>query len=63
MDPNAPFSEMVRSHVSNMQTLAYNQENSFITKNAIILIIIHTIFNLHDTEVVICIVLVLLRRA
>ena len=41
----------------------YNQANNFIIKNATILNIIHNnIFNLCDTEVVICILLVLLKR-
>jgi hypothetical protein len=34
-----------------------------IIKNAIVLNIIHNVFNLCDTEVVICIILVLLKRA
>jgi hypothetical protein len=41
----------------------YNQANNFIIKNATILNIIHNhIFNLCDTEVAICILLVLLKR-
>jgi hypothetical protein len=47
----SPLSEMIRSNVSKMSTLTYYQENSVIIKNAIILIIIHNIFNLRDTEV------------
>ena len=46
-----------------MLTFTYNQENSVIIKNIIILNIIHNIFNLHETEVVICIILVLFKRA
>jgi hypothetical protein len=44
-----------------MPTITYT--NSVIIKNTIILNIIHNIFNLRDTEVVICILLVLLKRA
>ena len=49
--------EMMRSckcfsHLSKMPTLT----NSLIIKNAIILNIMHNIFNLRDTEVVICII-------
>jgi hypothetical protein len=47
-----------------MPTLAYNRTNSVVAnKPAIILIIRHNIFNLCDTEVVICIILVPLKRA
>ena len=42
-----------------MPNFAYNRANSVIIKNAIILYIIHNIFNVRDTEVVICIILVL----
>ena len=67
----SPLSEMVWSckyfpHASKMPTLTHNNRlNSFIIKNAIILNTIYTcdIFNLHDTEVVIYIILVLLKRA
>jgi hypothetical protein len=48
-------------HVSKMLTINYNWENNFIIKNAIILNIIH-VFNLRDTEVVMCMILVLLKR-
>ena len=47
-------------HVSKMLTINYNWENNFIKKNAIILNIIH-VFNLRDTEVVVCMILVNLR--
>ena len=47
-------------HVSKMLTINYNWENNFIIKNAIILNIIH-VFNLRDTEVVVCMILVNLR--
>ena len=36
--------------------------NSVLIKNAIILSIMHNIFNLTDTKVAICIILVLLKR-
>jgi hypothetical protein len=54
----SPLMEMMGSykcfaHVSKMSSITYNQENSVIIKNAIILNIIHNIFNLRDTEVVI----------
>jgi len=63
-----PLSEMMRSckcfsHVSKIPTLAYNWANTVIIKNAIILIPIHNIFNLCDTEGVICIILILLKKA
>jgi len=45
-----------------MTTTTYNRANNVIIKNAIILNIIHNIFYVRDTEVVICIVLVLLKR-
>jgi hypothetical protein len=38
-----------------MPSLAYNRENNIIIKNDIILNINNTIFNLRDTDVVICI--------
>ena len=50
-------------HVSKMPTLAYNWANSIVIKNDVILNIIHNIFNLRDTGVVICIILVLVKRA
>ena len=50
-------------NVIKMPALTYNQANSTITKNAIILNIIHNIFNLRDTEVVVCILLILLKQA
>ena len=53
----------VPSIVSKMPTLTYNQANSVITKNAIILNIIHNIFNLRDTEIVVCILIILLKKA
>ena len=67
MNPN-PLSErndadmQVPSIVSKMSTLTYNQANSVITKNTIILNIIHNIFNLRDTEVVVCILIILLKK-
>ena len=62
------LSEMVWSykcfpHVNKMSTLTYNRANSLTLKSVIILNIIHNIFNLRDTEVVLCILLVLLKRA
>jgi hypothetical protein len=39
------------------------QANSVITKNAIILNIIHNIFNLRDTEIVVCMLIILLKKA
>ena len=71
MDPNIPsfpsLIEMMWSfkyfvYVSKMPSLTYNRANSVIIKNVIMLNIIHNIFNLLDTEVVICIILVLLKR-
>ena len=67
MNPN-PLSErndaamQVPSIVSKMSTLTYNQANSVITKNTIILNIIHNIFNLRDTEVVVYILIILLKK-
>jgi hypothetical protein len=49
-------------HVSKMTTLIYNQANIVMIKDAIILNIIHNIFNLRDSEVVICKIKVLLKR-
>jgi hypothetical protein len=49
--------------VNKMSTLTYNRANSLTLKSVIILNIIHNIFNLRDTEVVLCILLVLLKRA
>jgi predicted transcriptional regulator len=46
-----------------MSTLTYNQANSIITKNAIILNIIHNIFNLRDTEIDVYILIILLKKA
>ena len=48
------LSEIMRSckdfpHFNQISTLAYNRANSVIIKNAIILNIIHSIFNLHET--------------
>ena len=43
-------------HVLVNATLTYNRTNSVIIKNAIILNIMHNIFNLLDREVVICII-------
>ena len=45
-----------------MLTFTYNQENSVIIKNIIFLNIMHNIFNLRETAVVICIILVLFRK-
>ena len=39
-------------NVSKISTLTYNIANSFILMNAIILNIIHNIFNIRDTEIV-----------
>jgi hypothetical protein len=55
-----PFNEMMRSCkyfpcVSKMPTLTYNKANRILIKNAIILNIIHKIFNIRDKDVVICI--------
>jgi hypothetical protein len=44
-----------------MSILTFNRIDSVIIKNAVILNIKHNIFNLRDTEVVICIILVLLK--
>jgi len=49
-------------HVSKISTLTYNPANNVIIRNAIILNIIHIMLNLRDTEVTICIILVLLNR-
>jgi hypothetical protein len=51
----SPLSEMMRSfkyfpYVSKIPTVTYNRTNETTTKNAIILNIMHNIFNLHDTE-------------
>jgi hypothetical protein len=48
--------------VSKMSTLTYNQANSVIINNVIISNFVHNIFNFCDTEVVICIKLVLLKK-
>ena len=45
-----------------VQTITYNQANSVIIKNAIILNIIHNIFNLCDTEVVIGMLSILFKK-
>jgi len=60
------FVDMMQSrgscpHVS-MPTLTYNRASRVIKENATILNIIHNIFNLRDTEVVICMLLVLYKR-
>ena len=47
--------------LSKIATLTYNRATSVIIKNAIILNIIHNIFNIRETEVVICIILDLLK--
>jgi hypothetical protein len=52
----SPLNEIMRScecfpHVIKIPTLTYNQTNSVIIKNDIILNIIHNIFNPRDTEV------------
>ena len=39
-------------HVSKMSTLTYNLANIIIMMNAIILNIMHNIFNIRDTEIV-----------
>jgi hypothetical protein len=46
-----------------MPTLAYSKATSVIIKNAIILNSMQNIFNLRDTEVVICIILVLFKES
>ena len=68
MSPNLPSGRndaamQVPSIVSKMSTLTYNQANSIITKNAIILNIIHNIFNLRDTEIDVYILIILLKKA
>ena len=45
-----------------MLTFTYNQENSVIIKNIIFLNIKHNIFNLRETAVVICIILVQFKK-
>ena len=58
-----PFNGMMQSClkyfpcVSKMPTLTYNKANRILIKNAIILNIIHKIFNIRDKDVVICILL------
>ena len=64
----SPLNEMMRSyksflHVSKAPTLAYNGANSVITKRAIILNIIHDIYNFRETYVVVSTILVNLKRA
>ena len=61
MDSN--FSVKSYGHVNKMPSLTYNQANIVIIKNAMILNIMHDIINIRGTEVVICIMLVLLKRA
>ena len=46
-----------------MSKIAYNRANSVIMKNAITLNTMHNAFNPRDTEVIICILLVLLQTA
>jgi hypothetical protein len=46
-----------------MPTFTYNGVDSVVIKNAIILNIIHNIFNLREAEVIICLILILLKRA
>jgi len=48
--------------VSKTSTLTNNRANSVITKNSVILNIIHNKFNIRNTEVVICIMFVLVKR-
>ena len=50
-------------HVNKILTLTYNRANSILLKNTITLKMMHDIFNLHDTEVIICIILILERMA
>ena len=50
-------------HVNKILTHTYNRANSVLFKNTITLKMMHDIFNLHDTEVIICIILVLERMA
>ena len=64
----SPLNEMMWScksfpHVSKVSALTYNRGNSVVIENSIILNIIQNtlfVFNLRDTEVVICIILVLI---
>ena len=49
-------------HASKMPTLTYNWAERVIIENALILKIMHKIFNHCDTEVVKCIILVRLKR-
>ena len=64
-----PLCEMVRSckcftHVGKMLTLTCNRTYSVIIKNVIkILNIMHTMSNLQHTNIAICTILVLLKRA
>jgi arginine deiminase len=53
----------VLSHVIKIPILIYNRDNSVIIKNGIILNITYNIFNIREAEVVICMILVLLKRA
>jgi hypothetical protein len=62
-----PLTEMMWSckcfpYVSKMTTLTYNRANGVFIKNGIIMNIIYNTFNFRDTEIVICILLVLLKR-
>ena len=50
-------------HVNKIITLTYNRANSVLFKNTITLKMMHDIFNFHDPEVIICIILVLERMA
>ena len=49
--------------VSNMPTLTYNPEKSIILKDAIIVKLMHNTFNLRYTDVTICTIVFLLKRA
>jgi hypothetical protein len=49
--------------VSRLLTPIYIWMNSVVRKNSIILIFMHNIFNPRDTDVVICIIIVILKRA
>ena len=50
-------------HVSKIPTLTYNRTNNVIIQNAIILNIMHNIFDFRGTEFAIYMILVLLKRA
>ena len=49
--------------VNKMTNPTYNRARSSIIKNVLILSNVHNIFNPRDTEVVICVMLIILKRA